>query len=155
MEKFFSFNKFFLFFCVVFILEWLLLQAVSYMRLTGMAKLDGERILSWSWPDKDIKSVVQIYDTKILKREPADAVVKVLARQAIQPINSLAATTATATTATIPETAGQTVNSRLASKPNVEQQKTDLTSQPSSQCTVTLTYYRTNYQWYLGKVDWQ
>jgi len=143
MEKLFSFNKLFFLFCIVFILEWLALQVVSYMRLTGMAKLDGERILGWCWPDKNIRSVIQVYDTKILRRETADAIVKVLAKQAIEPISPLSATTATATTmvptkttTTISATTGQPLDS-------------------ASQCAVTLTYYRTNYQWYLGKVDWQ
>ncbi len=133
MEKIFSFNKFFLFFCAVFILEWIALQVVGYMRLTSMAKVDGERILAWQWPYKQIRSVVEIHDTKILKRDANDATVKVLAKQSIQPITGGPIVTTT------PDTV-------LLFPP---QTKTN------TQCTATLTYYRTNSQWFLGKVECQ
>ncbi len=118
MEKLFSLNKFFLFFCAIFVFEWLALQVVGYMRLTSLGKLDGEKILGWTWPAKNTKSVIQIYDTKVLKHDNNDAVIKVLAKQAIEPINS----------------------------PSQE-------SKLNSKCAATLTYYRTNSQWFLAKVE--
>jgi len=144
MEKLFSFNKFFLFFCAVFVFEWLALQIVGYMRLTSLAKVDGERILAWQWPHKNLRSVIEIYDTKILKRDTSDAIVKVLAKQSIQadilsPGNK--------STAQEPKA----VVEQLASEKQEIIAGKDI--EPITKCGVTLTYYRTNSQWFLGKVE--
>ena len=79
MEKFFTLNKFFFFFCILFALEFIGLQIVSYMHITNQAKLDGERIFNWNWPSKNLHCVAEVYKTKILKRSNNDAAVEVLA----------------------------------------------------------------------------
>ena len=67
MEKFFTPNKFFLFFCILFVLEWLGLQLVSYLHITNQAKIDGEHVFNWEWPSKHMRSIAQVYETKILQ----------------------------------------------------------------------------------------
>ena len=89
MEKVFSFNRFFLFFCLIFVLLWLGLQAVGYLHLTGLAKVDGERIFGWTWPARKIHSTAQIEETKIVSRSANDAVVKVSGSQNIAIIGEI------------------------------------------------------------------
>ncbi len=133
MKKIFSFNKFFISFCAFFILVWIALQAVSYMRFTDMAKVDGERILAWQWPDKNAKSLIKICETKILKKDHNEAIVKILATQLIEPISP---------------------NSLFL--PALDRARPGVIGQPNevdSKSAVTLTYYRTNNQWFLGRVE--
>lgn len=84
MKKIFSFNKFFIAFCIAFILICLALQVVIYFRMIDQAKLDGAKILAWNWPDKNVKSLVQVYDAKVLKKDGNNAVIKVFADQIIE-----------------------------------------------------------------------
>jgi len=133
MKKIFSLNKFFISFCIFFILVWIALQMVSYMRLKSMARADGDRILAWTWPNKNIKSTIKIYETKILKKEHNDAIVKVLADQSIEPI---------------------VMQEISVSAPEAFSQSSEEGQLKSnSKCAVTLTYYRTNNLWFLGKVE--
>jgi hypothetical protein len=133
MKKILSLNKFFIAFCIFFILVWIALQTVSSMRLKSMAKIDSDRILAWIWPNKNIKSTIKIYETKILKKEHNDAIVKVLADQSIEPI--------------------VTQEMGAKSPESFTQNSEEGQLKSSSKCAVTLTYYRTNNLWFLGKVE--
>jgi len=133
MKKIFSFNKFFIAFWVFFLIVWIALQVISYMRLTSMANTEGVRILSWTWPEKNIQSCIEIYETKVLRKNHNDAIVKVLAKQSIRPIRE----------------------SQLSLAP-LDRNETDSQGKAiavNSKCAVILTYYRTNNQWFLGRVD--
>jgi len=127
MEKFFTPNKFFLFFCILFVLEWLGLQLVSYMHITDQAKLDGEHVFNWSWPSKNMRSVAEIYRTKILSRSNNDVTVKIWAKKHMDQLNSLA---------TAPQ--------------NLERQNT-----LTDKCAAQLTYYRMNNKWFLGRLEFE
>jgi hypothetical protein len=120
-------SKFFLFFCVLFLLEWLGLQVVSYLHLTNQAKLDGERVFNWSWPSKNMRSVAEIYETKILNRTNNDATVKVWAKKHMDQLNDIAA------------------SARNQEKQNLLADK----------CAALLSYYRMNNKWFLGKVEFE
>jgi hypothetical protein len=126
MEKFFTPNKFFLFFCVLFVLEFLGLQWVSYMHITDQAKLDGGHVFNWTWPSKNVRSIGQIYKTKILKRTNNDATIEIWAEKHMDQIN----------------------NSPTAQPI----QKKDT---PIDKCAVQLTYYRMNNKWFLGRVEFE
>jgi hypothetical protein len=131
MKKLFSFNKFFISFCVLFLLVWIALQIVNHMRIKEMAKLDGERVLAWTWPEKNVRSAINIYDTKLLKKDHNEIIAKVLAVQSIQTMNS-----------------GADLTTDRTNQVNLNDNR-----RSASDCSVTLTYYRTNDQWFLGKVD--
>ncbi len=135
MKKIFSFNKFFISFCIFFILVWIALQMVGYMRLNSMARADGDKILAWTWANENIKSSVKIYATKILKKDANDAIVKVLADQLIEPI--------------VPQQMNTNGQEGISKIFGAEQLKS------ASKCAVTLTYYRTNNLWFLGKVEFE
>jgi hypothetical protein len=135
MEKIFSPNKFFLSFCILFIVVWLGLQVVSYMHLTNQAKLDGERIFNWNWPSKNMHSTAEIYETKILSRSSNDATVKVLAREHIDKVGSGRSEPHPYENVADPE------SGRMQSAP--------------TNCAALLTYYRMNNKWFLGKVEFE
>ena len=133
MKKIFSVNKFFISFCVFFILVWVALQTVSYMRLTDMAKVDAERTLAWAWPDQNIRSSIKIYEAKILKKDHNAAIVKILADQSFEPVGDNSPS--------------------FAVLPSTHLNKQGMQIVDDSKCAVTLTYYRTNSQWFLGRVE--
>jgi hypothetical protein len=135
MKKIFSFNKFFISFCIFFILVWIALQVVVYMRMVNTAQIDGAKVLAWSWPNANVKSTISIYDTKVIKKDHNDVIIKIFANQTIEPIN--------------PERFSLAV--RGMTRRNTE----GIMLEPDTKCAVTLTYYRTNKQWLLGKVECQ
>ena len=121
MENLFTPGKIFLFFCAALIAVWSSLQLVINLRLTSMAKLDGQRVLDWSWPAEKMRAKAEILGAEVVSRSATDAVVKVKARQTIQHLDSGAATFKD-------------------------------TTQPTD-CQAVLTYYKTNRNWFLGKVE--
>jgi hypothetical protein len=83
MEKIFQPNKWFVGFCAMLILVFVLLQVVQYARLSDMAKIIGTDIFTWGWPDKNISSSCQITDAKVLSKTHTDAVVEIKGKQVL------------------------------------------------------------------------
>lgn len=81
MEKLFSINKWFVFFCGFFVLVWLALQAVTNQRIIEIAKLYAGDVFSWQWQDMGWGEMAQITDAKVLKLTKTDAKVRILGMQ--------------------------------------------------------------------------
>ena len=81
MEKLFSFNKWFVFFCGFFVVVWLALQTVMNQRVIEIAKGDAENVFSWQWPDRQWYERATIAEAKVLKLTKADAKVRIVGRQ--------------------------------------------------------------------------
>lgn len=88
MEKFFTPGRSLLLFALLFLAVWAGLQYVIDLRLTTQAKLDGQRILNWSWPSENIRAKANILNTEVVKRTDNDAVVKIKAHQIIEHIKN-------------------------------------------------------------------
>lgn len=84
MTKLITPSKLFLFFCAALIGVWTILQLVINLRLTTLAKMDGQSVLDWSWPSKGLRSRVVVLGAEVVNRTATDAVVKVRARQMLQ-----------------------------------------------------------------------
>src|SRR5260221_9567594 len=84
MEKFFTANKWFVGFCAVFLIVVGALQFVGNYRLAAIAKIDGQRIIDWSWPARNMRSKAEVISAEVLKRSDTDAVVKIKAKQRLQ-----------------------------------------------------------------------
>jgi hypothetical protein len=84
MRKLFTPSRMLLLFCVAFIAIWVALQYVIDLRLTTLAKLDGQRVLDWSWPSEKVRARAEVLGTEVLKRTDNDAVVRVKARQILE-----------------------------------------------------------------------
>ncbi len=78
-------HKLLLGFGVFFVLEFIRLKIVSYLYITNQAKLDAEQIFNWDWYSKNVRSVAEISDTKIIKQNGNDAIVQVSANQHMNP----------------------------------------------------------------------
>lgn len=86
MEKLFSINKWFVFFCGLFVLVWLALQTVSNQRIVEIAKLDAQSVFSWQWQDMGWGEAADITEAKVLKLTKFDAKVRIVGKQrAISP----------------------------------------------------------------------
>jgi hypothetical protein len=77
MEKFFTPNRIFVFFCAALIAIWASLQFVSNQLLSALAERDGKSIFGWSWPNLKLNEQVDSIHTEVLSRSSTDAVVKV------------------------------------------------------------------------------
>jgi len=71
-------------FCAALIAVWACLQLVINLRLSALAKIDGQRVLNWSWPPEKVRSRVEVVSAEVLNRTATDAVVRVKARQILQ-----------------------------------------------------------------------
>lgn len=123
MEKIFYPNKWFVLFCGLLVLVWIVLQSVANMRIAEHAKLVGQHIFSWSWPDRRWLSAAQITKADVLHRTGTDAVVKIEGRQVL----------------TMPG-AGSQIDSGSSKSEVVD-------------CAATLTFYKASNNWVLGKVE--
>lgn len=81
MEKLFSINKWFVFFCGFFVLVWLALQTVINQRIVEIAKMDAREVFSWQWQDKGWSQEADITEAKVLKLTRADAKVRIKGTQ--------------------------------------------------------------------------
>ena len=61
-----------------------MLQLVINLRLTAMAKADGQRVLNWSWPPERVRARAEVLGAEVVNRSDTDAVVRVKARQTLQ-----------------------------------------------------------------------
>ena len=84
MKRLFTPSKLFIVFCAALIAVWAGLQLVVNLRLTMMAKMDGQKVLDWSWPPAKVRSKVEVLSAEVVNRTPTDAVVRVKARQILQ-----------------------------------------------------------------------
>lgn len=110
-------------FCAIFIVTWVALQSVSNMRVEAKAQMYGDKIFSWNWPDQNMQSRAEITEASILKKSDNDALVKISGKQLL------------------------TVRSGTDSLDNPPG-KTDTVD-----CSATLTLYRKNNDWELGRVE--
>ncbi|MBX9770529.1 MAG: hypothetical protein K2X29_04120 [Candidatus Obscuribacterales bacterium] len=95
MEKIFSINKWFVFFCGFFVLIWLAQQTVINQRMIEIAKLQAQPIFSWQWQDMGWAEEADISEAKVLKLTKAEAKVRIVGRQKElvgSGVNDLAAT---------------------------------------------------------------
>lgn len=81
MEKIFSINKWFVFFCGFFVLVWLALQTVTNQRIVEIAKMQATLVFSWQWPDMGWGEEADITEAKVLKLTKTDAKVRIVGRQ--------------------------------------------------------------------------
>ena len=81
MERIFSFNKWFVFFCGFFVLVWLALQVVTNERVVEIAKENAQQVFSWQWPDMGWGEEANIAEAKVLKLTKTDAKVRIVGRQ--------------------------------------------------------------------------
>jgi hypothetical protein len=148
IKKFFTPNKLFFGFCILFVLEFLGLQLVSYLHITDQAKLDGQRIFNWTWSSKNIRSFAKIDQANILSRNNNTATVKVSGKEYIYHVdeNSQAKLTAVA------DDIGSDIEEKMVTERMSKQPagQSEITAAP---CAAHLTYYRMNNKWFLGVVE--
>ena len=93
------------------------------VRLCETAKLAGLSIFTWNWPELAVQSEVESLNAQVVRRGSHDAVVTVTGRQIIH-----------------------------LSDADVDDKK--IVEKPSSQdVEATLTFYRSEDRWELGKVE--
>jgi len=88
MEKIFSLNRVFVFFCAALVVIWLSLQFVSNSLLSAIAERDGRSVFAWRWPDLKLISKVDSLHAEVLSKSPTDAVVKVTGKQILEKTGS-------------------------------------------------------------------
>ncbi len=110
-------------FCAIFIVTWVALQAVSNMRVEAKAQLYGDHIFSWTWPDESLQSHGEITEASILKKSDNDAVVKISGKQL------------------------------LTVRPGGDSLDNSAEKTETVDCAATLTLYRKNNDWELGRVE--
>src|SRR5271170_49721 len=84
MEKFFTPNRIFVFFCAALVAIWASLQIVSNQLLSALAERDGKSILGWSWPNLELTEQIGPIHTEVLSRTATEAVVKVSGEQTLR-----------------------------------------------------------------------
>jgi hypothetical protein len=84
MDKIFTPNRVFVYFCAALIAVWAGLQFVSNQLLSALAERDGKSILSWSWPDRNLSEQVDSLHSQVVSRSATDAVVKVSGQQTLR-----------------------------------------------------------------------
>lgn len=122
MEKLFSW-KVLVSFCAVFVVTWVLLQAVTTMRLESEAKLIGDSIFLWQWPGENWQSQAEMTEASIISKGENDAVIKVTGKQKL----------------TVHEPGTSLDNSSGKSE--------------TVDCSAVLTLYRQSGKWVLGRVE--
>jgi hypothetical protein len=84
MTRQFTASKLLIVFCAALIAVWASLQLVVNLRLTAIAKMDGQRVLNWSWPPEGLRAKAEVLSAEVLNRSATDAVVRIMARQTLQ-----------------------------------------------------------------------
>jgi len=84
MDKIFTPNRVFVYFCAALVAVWAGLQIVSNQLLSALAERDGKLILGWSWPDLNVSEQVDSVHTEVVSRSGTDAVVKVSGQQTLR-----------------------------------------------------------------------
>jgi hypothetical protein len=84
MDKIFTPNRVFVYFCAALVAVWAGLQIVSNQLLSALAERDGKSILGWSWPDLSVSEQVDSVHTEVVSRSGTDAVVKVSGQQTLR-----------------------------------------------------------------------
>lgn len=124
MEKIFTPNRWFVLFCGLLILVWGALRIVADVRLCERAKLVGQSIFTYNWPELDVISEVESINAQVLRRGSHDAVVTVTGKQKILK----------------PEIDSKSDESVLQNGSNLD-------------LKAVLTFYRSEDRWELGKVE--
>ncbi len=88
MEKIFTPNKWFVLFCGVLVIVWIVLQVVATLHLQALAREQAVQIFSWQWLGF-ARSHALIEDAQLIKRSDTDAVVRVTAREMIVPDSAI------------------------------------------------------------------
>lgn len=114
----------FLAFAVILALVLVAQQVVKNMHVQRAAEDYATQLFTWDWPDNNWQSQAQIIESNVVSRTDKDAVVKVRGSQIL-----------------------------TTYKPGVN--PVDITSKRSEtvDCTATLTFYKHNDHWELGKVE--
>jgi hypothetical protein len=81
MEKTFSSNRLFVYFCAALIIIWVGLQLVSNSLMSALAERDGVALYQWQWPQFRLHSTIDSLKTEVVSRSPTEAVVKIVGRQ--------------------------------------------------------------------------
>ncbi len=126
MEKIFLPNKWFVLFCALLIVVWAFLQLVANTRISDEAKAYGQNIFTWYWSGPNWQSRVEKLDTEIVRRTATDAIVKIKGKQVL---------------------------SLATQDEGGELKQTTGNAEKSVDCAATLTFYRLNNDWILGKVE--
>lgn len=133
MDKFFSANKLFVGFCGALIVVWIALQVVMHLRIIEIAKLDAAKIFTWSWPVKNgvLSSSASNTCAQVIKKTGSEVTVKVTGKQALE---------------------------RHLFDIDADNNKYEVQAPPelgkrSLDCEATLTYYRSDNRWILGRVE--
>jgi hypothetical protein len=127
MTRQFTPGKLLITFCAALIAVWASLQLVINLRLSDLAKMDGQRVLGWSWPPEKVRYKAEVVSVEVLNRTATDAVVRVKARQTLQRMD----------------------------EPGDSKGVTFRDTGAASDCLAVLTYYKANRNWILGKVEMQ
>lgn len=134
MEKLFSFNKFFVAFCALLIAIVLAAKIVSDMKVADDAKKVAQEIFQWDWESMHLHCDAVITDAKVLDRSETEAKVEVTGTQTISNAVMSADSNPDSSTTGAKITGG---------------------APRQSDCKAILTFYRTNNQWELGRVEIQ
>lgn len=159
MEKLFTFNKFFIGFCALLIAIVFAAKIVSDMKVAEDAKKVAQGIFQWDWAAMHLHCDAVITDARVIDRSETEAKVEVTAKQTIS--NAVMASTE-------PGDPGSAPGSETGSTPSSESRTTSSTEPATntapkitggapkqSDCKAILTFYRTNNQWELGRVEIQ
>ncbi|MEZ4488593.1 MAG: hypothetical protein R3C24_03710 [Cyanobacteriota/Melainabacteria group bacterium] len=128
MEKIFTPNRWFVLFCGLLILVWGALRIVADVRLCEHAKLVGESIFTYSWPELSLRSEVESIKAQVVRRGSHDAVVTVTGTQVLS----------------------DPLKSGIQSGKEKAQSGQ---SASSAELNAVLTFYRSEDRWELGKVE--
>lgn len=111
-------------FCGVFIIVFAVLKTVSTMRVEAEAEVLAQDIFNWKWSGENWESVAKITGVEVVSHSENDAVVKVSAKQEVAAYK--------------PGEAPLDIAGRRAE---------------TVESTATMTLYKQNNKWILGKVD--
>lgn len=135
MEKLFTFNKFFIGFCALLIAIVFASKIVSDMKVAEDAKKVAQEIFRWDWDAMNLHCDAVITDARVIDRSETEAKVEVTAKQTIS-------------TAAMSGSEADSASGTAAPKITGGAPK-------QSDCKAILTFYRTNNQWELGRVEIQ
>lgn len=159
MEKLFTFNKFFIGFCALLIAIVFAAKIVSDMKVAEDAKKVAQGIFQWDWAAMHLHCDAVITDARVIDRSETEAKVEVTAKQTIS--NAVMASTEPGASGSAPGSeTGSTPSSELGTTSSTEQAtntapKITGGAPKQSDCKAILTFYRTNNQWELGRVEIQ
>jgi hypothetical protein len=83
MEKFFTFNKFFIGFCALLVVIVFASNYARDERIKEQAKVIGQQAGEWNWPAQGVSTTIDDISAKIIKLSENDAEVEVHGKQKV------------------------------------------------------------------------